>query len=202
MSLPSTQVQQLQTKEFFARYSIENALVILHFHPPFSVAKKQSNLYGKWLISWVSMYGQMKLHVATCTPGNSNAFCKSVCRQCRKKTFWTLLYATMCDWGHLPWHLTIARSEYADTLHLTMLHPIFFYQFMHSWMWFSNNESDRAEKQCGLLAPQISNCYIHVSGNTHICRQPVRLKCPQISTIPHSTSSKTLPITLGYVWLR
>jgi hypothetical protein len=155
MSLPSTQVQQLQPKEFFARYSTENALVILHFHPPFSIAKKHSNLYGKQLISWVSMYGQMKLHVATCTPGNSNAFCKSVCKQ--EKDF---LDPTLC---HHVWlgtftmtpHLTIARSEYADTLHLIMLHPIFFYQFIHSWMWFSNNNSDRAEKQCGLLAPQI-----------------------------------------------
>ena len=30
------------------------------------------------------MYGQMKLHVATCTPGTSNTFCQSLCTQCRK----------------------------------------------------------------------------------------------------------------------
>jgi len=126
MSLPSTQVQQLQPKEFFASSFLENALVTLHFHPPFSIAKKHSILYGKQSISWISMYGQMKLPVATCTPGTSNAFCKSVCRQCRKNTFWTLLYATMSDWGHLPWYPTIARSGSADTLHLITLHPIFF----------------------------------------------------------------------------
>jgi len=47
MSLPSTQVQQLQPEEYFASSFLENALAILHFHPPFSIAKKHSILYGK-----------------------------------------------------------------------------------------------------------------------------------------------------------
>jgi hypothetical protein len=62
-------------KKFFASDFLENALVILHFIPPFSVAKKHSLLYGKQWISWINMYGQMKHHLATCTPDTSNAFC-------------------------------------------------------------------------------------------------------------------------------
>jgi hypothetical protein len=42
----------------------------------------------------------------------------------------------------------------------------------------------------------------HVSGNIHICRQPVGLKCPQISTMLHSISSQTLPIRLNYLRLK
>jgi hypothetical protein len=46
MSLPSTQVQQLTPEEFFSNDFLENALVILHFHPPFSIAKKAQ--YSIW----------------------------------------------------------------------------------------------------------------------------------------------------------
>jgi hypothetical protein len=62
-------------KNSFASDFLENALVTLHFHPTFSIGKKHSLLYGKQWISWISMYGQIKCHLATCTPGTSNAFC-------------------------------------------------------------------------------------------------------------------------------
>jgi len=38
-------VQQLEPKEFYASDFLENALVILHFHPPFSIAKKCTVFY-------------------------------------------------------------------------------------------------------------------------------------------------------------
>ena len=39
-------------KNFFANDFLENALVTLHFHSPFSIAKKHSILYGKqWILN-------------------------------------------------------------------------------------------------------------------------------------------------------